>query len=290
MYARSQTYLFKTTPFTALHTYCYVCIYNIYIAYIHVCHFLHSHGLQGFFSKLLSETKYCACFIKIAIRVTILLLFTRGQGEKKFYLLCPCRVLFFHFYCVSIFIEHKDEIYEEDLKEGWTFLGRKKVQIVFIVVLVVFLFKWGVPVCHLYCNTVTLVQTNPLKFHAWEASEAKFSRNSPELVHAMGSYKHASRHVDVWRVFGNSNQFNLWGPSHLYVHHLMTWPLQALRLEVMGGVRVFEFQQLQPAWQAQRGGGRGREREENAKWKIPLPFLPPADPLPLSNSNACYLG
>ena len=95
-------------------------------------------GLRGFFSKLFSETKYCACFIKIAIRVTILLLFTRGQREKKFYLLCPCRVLFFHFYCVSIFIEHKDEIYEEDLKEGWTFLGRKKVHIVSIVVLVVF--------------------------------------------------------------------------------------------------------------------------------------------------------
>ena len=67
---------------------------------------------------------------------------------------------------MSIFIEHKDEIYEEDLKEGWTFLGRKKVHIVFIVVLVVVLFKWGVPVCHLYCNTITLVQTNPLKFHA----------------------------------------------------------------------------------------------------------------------------
>ena len=100
------------------------------------------------------------------MRVTILLLFTRGQGEKKFYLLCPCRVLFFQFYCVSIFIEHKDEIYEEDLKEGWTFLGRKKVHIVFIVVLVVVLFKWSVPVCHLYCNTITLVQTNPLKFHA----------------------------------------------------------------------------------------------------------------------------
>ena len=240
-------------------------VYTIYIAFIHVWHFLHPHGLQGFFSKLLSETKYCACFIKIAIRVTILLLFTRGQGEKKFYLLCSCRVLFFHFnYCMSIFIEHKDEIYEEDLKEGWTFLGRKKVHIVFIVVLVVFLFKWGVPVCHLYCNTITLVQTNPLKFHAWEASEAKFSRNSPELVHVMGSYKHASRHVDVWRVFGNSNQFNLWGPSHLCVHHLMTWPLGALRLEVMGGVWVFEFQQLQPAWQAQRGGV-GRERERGRK-------------------------
>ena len=280
----------KTTPLTALHTYRYVCIYNIY-SFIHVWHFLHPHGLQGFFSKLLSETKCCACFIKIAIRVTILSLFTRGQEQKKFYSLCPCRVLFFHFnYCVSIFIEHKDEIYEEDLKEGWTFLGRKKVHIVFIVVLVVVLFKWSVPVCHLYCNTITLVQTNPLKFHAWEASEAKFSRNSPELVHVMGSYKHASRHVDVWRVFGNSNQFNLWGPSHLCVHHLMTWPLGALRLEVMGGVRVFEFQQLQPPWQAQRGEGRGREREKNSKWKIPLPFLPPADPLHLSNFNACYVG
>ena len=266
-------------------------VYTIYIAFIHVWHFLHPHGLQGFFSKLLSEIKYCACFIKIAIRVTVLSLFTRGQEQKKFYSLCPCWVLFFHFnYCVSIFIEHKDEIYEEDLKEGWTFLGRKKVHIVFIVVLVVVLFKWSVPVCHLYCNTITLVQTNPLKFHAWEASEAKFSRNSPELVHVMGSYKHASRNVVVWRVFGNSNQFNLWGPSHLCVHHLMTWPLGALRLEVMGGVRVFEFQQLQPAWQAQRGEGRGREREKNSKWKIPLPFLPPADPLHLSNFNACYVG
>ena len=259
-------------------------VYTIYIAFIHVWHFLHPHGLQGFFSKLLSETKYCACFIKIAIKVTILSLFTRGQEQEKFYSLCPCRVLFFHFnYCVSIFIEHKDEIYEEDLKEGWTFLGRKKVHIVFIVVLVVFLFKWSVPVCHLYCNTITLVQTNPLKFHAWEASEAKFSRNSPELVHVMGSYKHASRHVDVWRVFGNSNQFNLWGPSHLCVHHLMTWPLGALRL--MGGVWVFEFQQLlQPVWQAQRGGGRGRERERERKTRngkslslfflllIPYPF------------------
>ena len=38
---------------------------------------------------------------------------------------------------MSIFIEHKDEIYEEDLKEGWTFLGRKKVPIIFIVVIVV---------------------------------------------------------------------------------------------------------------------------------------------------------
>ena len=171
-------------------------VYTLYIAFIHVWHFLHPHGLQGFFSTLLSETKYCACFIKIAIRVTILSLFTRGQEQKKFYSLCPCRVLFFHFnYCVSIFIEHKDEIYEEDLKEGWTFLGRKKVHIVFIVVFVVVLFKWSVPVCHLYYNTITLVQTNPLKFHAWEASEAKFSRNSPELVHVMGSYKHASRHV-----------------------------------------------------------------------------------------------
>ena len=261
-------------------------VYTIYIAFIHVWHFLHPHGLQGFFSKLLSETKYCACFIKIAIRVTILSLFTRGQEQKKFYSLCPCWVLFFHFnYCVSIFIEHKDEIYEEDLKEGWTFLGRKKVHIVFIVVLVVVLFKWSVPVCHLYCNTITLVQTNPLKFHAWEASEANFSRNSPELVHVMGSYKHASRHVDVWRVFGNSNQFiNLWGPSHLCVHHLMTWPLGALRLEVTGGVWVFEFQQLQPAWQAQRGGGGGRERERGRKTRngkspslfflllIPYPF------------------
>ena len=137
------------------------------VAYIHVWHlYQQPHRLQGFFSKLFSETKYCACFIRIAIRVTILLLFTRGQREKKFYLLCPCRVLFFHFYCLSIFIEHKDEIYEEDLKEGWTFLGRKKVHIVFIVVLVVFLFKWGVPVCHFYCNTITLLQTNPLKFHA----------------------------------------------------------------------------------------------------------------------------
>ena len=44
---------------------------------------------------------------------------------------------------MSIFIEHKDEIYEEDLKEGWTFLGRKKVQIVFIVVLVVFFIQMG---------------------------------------------------------------------------------------------------------------------------------------------------
>ena len=132
---------------------------NFTVYSLHTCMaLLAPHGLQGFFSKLLSETKYCACFIKIAIRVTILLLFTRGQGEKKFYLLCSCRVLFFHFnYCMSIFIEHKDEIYEEDLKEGWTFLGRKKVHIVFIVVLVVVLFKWSVPVCHLYCNTITLV-------------------------------------------------------------------------------------------------------------------------------------
>ena len=114
------------------------------VAYIHVWHlYQQPHQLQGFFSKLFSETKYCACFIRIAIRVTILLLFTRGQREKKFYLLCPCRVLFFHFYCLSIFIEHKDEIYEEDLKEGWTFLGRKKVHIVFIVVLVVFFIQMG---------------------------------------------------------------------------------------------------------------------------------------------------
>ena len=224
--------------------------------------------------------------------MTILSLFTRGQEQKKFYSLCPCRVLFFHFnYCVSIFIEHKDEIYEEDLKEGWTFLGRKKVHIVFIVVLVVVLFKWSVPVCHLYCNTITLVQTNPLKFHAWEASEAKFSHNSPELVHVMGSYKHASRHVDVWRVFGNSNQFNLWGPSHLCVHHLMTWPLGALRL--MGGVWVWVSAIIAACVAgAKRRGEREREgeREKNAKWKIPLPFLPPADPLPLSNYNACYVG
>ena len=107
--------------------------------------------------KTLVRDKVLCLFQKISIRVTILLLFTRGQKEKKFYLLCLCRLLFFHFYCVSIFIEHKDEIYEEDLKEGWTFLGRKKVHIVFIVVLVVVLFKWSVPVCHLYCNTITLV-------------------------------------------------------------------------------------------------------------------------------------
>ena len=83
--------------------------------------------------KTLVRDKVLCLFQKISIRVTILLLFTRGQKEKKFYLLCLCRLLFFHFYCVSIFIEHKDEIYEEDLKEGWAFLGRKKVPIIFIV-------------------------------------------------------------------------------------------------------------------------------------------------------------
>ena len=76
----------------------------------------------------------------------------------NFCLLCPRRVLFFHFYCVSIFIEYKDEIYEEDLKEGWTFLGRKKVHMILLLLCFI---QMGYIVCHFYCNTITLIHSNP---------------------------------------------------------------------------------------------------------------------------------
>ena len=53
----------KTTPLTALHTDRYVCMYNIHS--LHTCMaLLAPRGLQGFFSKLLLGTKYCACFKK----------------------------------------------------------------------------------------------------------------------------------------------------------------------------------------------------------------------------------
>ena len=70
------------------------------------------------------------------------------------------------------------------------------------------------------------------------------------------------------------------------VHHLMTGPLGAAQLEVIGGVWVFKFEELRD----RRKEEGEREREKNAKWKIPLPFLPPVDPLPNSNFNAYYVG
>lgn len=62
----------------------------------------------------------------------------------------------------------------------------------------------------------------------------------------------------------------------------MTGPLGAVQLEVIGGVWVFEFEGLRGRCKKEGGGG-GREREKNAKWKMPLPFLLPADPLGLRN-------
>ena len=156
----------KTTPFTALHTYRYVCIYNIYSFHTCMAFFTPPRAPRVLLKTLVRDKVLCLFHKNCYYQSDHPLAVHKRARRKKVLFVMSLQGVVLSLYCVSIFIEHKDEIYEEDLKEGWTFLGRKKVQIVFIVVLVVFLFKWGVPVCHLYCNTITLVQTNPLKFQA----------------------------------------------------------------------------------------------------------------------------
>ena len=41
---------------------------------------------------------------------------------------------YMYLFCSQTFLDYKDEIYEEDLQEGWQFLGRKKVGFFFVTV------------------------------------------------------------------------------------------------------------------------------------------------------------